>query len=120
MLSDLHWGGARAAPPEDVGGIAGFQRFLASGTMYDDYDEHEDEGREDFDPEHFSRREINMAFREEWHPSPAWWFVGWPETSGQPMRRLRLHSRDRARLCAYWLTDAVAGRAFFPLGFGTA
>lgn len=67
-------GGARTAPPEDVGGIDGFRRFLASGTMYD-YDgyeyEDEEEMREDFDPERFSRREINTALREEWHPSPA-------------------------------------------------
>ena len=67
-------GGARAAPPEDIGGLPGFQRFLASDAHFDcdgfEYAE-EDEMRKDFDPAHFSRREINAALHEEWHPAPA-------------------------------------------------
>lgn len=70
-------GGARVAPPEDVGGLPGFQRFLGSDEHFDydgierEEEEEEYEMRTRFEASHFSRREINAALREEWRPAPA-------------------------------------------------
>lgn len=55
-------GGKRAAPPEDVGGVFGFEHFVE--VMTDpEHPEHEEMkewyGEEEFDREHFSRQDAN-------------------------------------------------------------
>ena len=65
-------GGARACPPEDCGGIWGYQQLLAGQTIFDD-DEFE------FDPTYFSVEETNACLRDvvgqehddRWVPDPA-------------------------------------------------
>jgi hypothetical protein len=57
--------GRRAAPPEDVGGVWGYEQYLEA--MADpDHPEHEmyREWRGDFDPEAFDLEEINAALRK--------------------------------------------------------
>lgn len=57
--------GRRAAPPEDIGGFGGYERFLEA--LYDDeHPEHEDcpDWLADFDSEAFSRKEVNSDLRD--------------------------------------------------------
>lgn len=65
-------GGARSGPPEDSGGAGAYLEFLDRrpiGSYDDGFDLfEEDEMLDDFDPEYFSRREINAELKEEWHP----------------------------------------------------
>jgi hypothetical protein len=59
--------GERTTPPEDVGGLHGYQLYLEA--MEDpDHPEHEMymEWRGEFDPEAFDLEEVNEALRELW------------------------------------------------------
>lgn len=59
--------GRRATPPEDVGGIWGYEEYVEA--MVDpDHPEHEDylEWRGEYDPEAFNLDEVNAALRELW------------------------------------------------------
>ena len=59
--------GERATPPEDVGGIWGYEEYVEA--MVDpDHPEHEEwlEWRGEFDPEDFDVDEVNAALRELW------------------------------------------------------
>lgn len=71
--------GARAGPPEDIGGPAGYYalldrlRFgdidrLFGGGADDDDDDHgvDDDPVSAFDPERFSRRAVNAELKREW------------------------------------------------------
>jgi len=51
-------GGARACPPEDCGGIWGYQELLADRTIDDD------DGEFEFDPTYFSVEETNACLRD--------------------------------------------------------
>ncbi len=57
--------GQRAAPPEDVGGIWGYEQYVEVMVDPDhpDYEEHL-EWRGEFDPEAFDLEEVNAALRE--------------------------------------------------------
>jgi len=57
--------GERATPPEDVGGIWGYEEYVEAMTD-PDHPEHEDwlEWRGEFDPEAFDVDEVNAALRE--------------------------------------------------------
>jgi hypothetical protein len=54
-------GGARAGPPEDVGGPFGYYALLA--RLADE--EYEDDGLSAYDAERFSLREVNAALKRE-------------------------------------------------------
>ncbi|KUM27836.1 hypothetical protein AU467_35275 [Mesorhizobium loti] len=54
-------GGARAGPPEDVGGPFGYYALLVR-LPEDDY---EDDGLSTYDAERFSRRKVNAALKGE-------------------------------------------------------
>ncbi len=54
-------GGARAGPPEDVGGPFGYYALLARQDEYD----YEDDELSIYDAERFSRREVNDALKRE-------------------------------------------------------
>lgn len=72
--------GSRAGPPEDVGGPVGYYALLERLRFGDidrllsltGEDENEDDGFDDddplgvFDPERFSRREVNAELKREW------------------------------------------------------
>lgn len=63
--------GARAGPPEDVGGPGGYEVFLFRIGAGDDAPSFYDDGEPDdglpldFDPQRFSRREVNAALKRE-------------------------------------------------------
>jgi hypothetical protein len=60
-------GGSRACPPEDVGGVWGYEEFLKAYSDKD-HPEHEDRlewAGEDFDPEHFDPDEVNEILSGE-------------------------------------------------------
>ncbi|MDQ2841763.1 MAG: plasmid pRiA4b ORF-3 family protein [Acidobacteriota bacterium] len=63
--------GARTAPPEDVGGIGGYERYLEA--LFDPtHEEHRNmlEWRGRFDPEYFPITSVNRKLREEF-PAPS-------------------------------------------------
>lgn len=61
--------GARACPPEGVGGIWGYKDLLdaLADPTHELHDEMVDWVDEDFDPEAFSAEEVNAILAEEWH-----------------------------------------------------
>ena len=58
--------GSRACPPEDVGGIPGFEMFLEaiSDPSHPEYEDRLDWVGGNFDPEHFDLEETNDLLRE--------------------------------------------------------
>ncbi|WP_442921236.1 hypothetical protein [Mesorhizobium sp. Cs1299R1N1] len=61
-------GGARAGPPEDIGGPSGYYALLdrPPADYYGDEDGFDDDdGLSGYDPERFSRREVNAALKHE-------------------------------------------------------
>lgn len=58
-------GGARACPPEDCGGIGGYDNFLAAirDPAHEEHDEYLDWIGGEFDPEEFELDEIDTALR---------------------------------------------------------
>jgi hypothetical protein len=64
-------GGERSRPPEDVGGVSGYERFLSTITDPEDpeHDEYlewaeKDTGGRKFYPEYFSINEVNRALKK--------------------------------------------------------
>jgi hypothetical protein len=59
-------GGKRSAPPEDVGGTHGYERYLAA-LADPEHEEHEDllQWRGPFDPEMFSLAQVNQALQKK-------------------------------------------------------
>ena len=55
-------GGARRAPPDDVGGISGFEAFLEAVTdpRHEDHDQMLEWSDGSFDPEDIDERDIRM------------------------------------------------------------
>lgn len=66
LTSALCIAGARACPPEDVGGVGGYEDFLEA--LADPEDERHEEMRDwiggDFDPEEFDLDEVNDRLRD--------------------------------------------------------
>jgi len=60
--------GKRACPPEDVGGIWGYERFLQAFSNPDDaeYKDYHEWWNGDFDPESFDIDEVNQRLRRMW------------------------------------------------------
>jgi hypothetical protein len=62
--------GKNAAPPEDCGGVSAYMHmkqeleYQAMGLMDDDFDDESDEDKEVFDPEKFSRSEVNERLKK--------------------------------------------------------
>jgi hypothetical protein len=58
--------GSRACPPEDVGGIPGFEMFLEaiSDPSHPEYEDMLEWVGGNFDPEHFDLEETNDLLRE--------------------------------------------------------
>ena len=58
--------GSRACPPEDVGGIPGYEMFLEaiSDTSHPEHEEMLEWSGGDFDPEHFDLAQTNDLLRE--------------------------------------------------------
>ena len=63
--------GRRACPPDDVGGIPGYNRFLLAigDPNHPDHDEMVEWGGDDFDPARFDVQAVNRAFHGGWGPS---------------------------------------------------
>lgn len=59
-------GGERACPPEDVGGVVGFQRFLEAmaDPSHQDHDEYMTWFGAEYDPEEFDLEEANEALQD--------------------------------------------------------
>jgi hypothetical protein len=60
--------GHRACPPEDVGGIPGYEYFLEilANPKHPEYQEMVDWAGDRFDPEHFDLQETNLAIHGGW------------------------------------------------------
>ena len=60
--------GRRACPPEDVGGIPGYEYFLEilANPKHPEYQEMVDWAGDRFDPEHFDPQETNLAIHGGW------------------------------------------------------
>jgi len=58
--------GNRACPPEDVGGVPGYEMFLEtiSDPSHPEYEDMLEWIGDDFDPEHFDLAEVNDLLRE--------------------------------------------------------
>ena len=58
--------GARACPPEDCGGVAGYENFLAAirDANHEEHDEYLEWIGREFDPEEFELEEVNAALRQ--------------------------------------------------------
>jgi Plasmid pRiA4b ORF-3-like protein len=64
-VSPLVLAGARAFPPEDSGGVWGYQRLIEalSDPADPEHDEYREWAGEDFDPERFDREAANERLR---------------------------------------------------------
>lgn len=66
LFSPVCIAGRRACPPEDVGGVPGFQRFLQAmaDPAHPEHDEYLTWFGGEFDPEEFDRQVVNEALRD--------------------------------------------------------
>ena len=61
-LEDMEYpiclGGKRACPPEDIGGISGYENFLKARKNFNKKENREDMANEFFDPENFDPKQV--------------------------------------------------------------
>ena len=103
--------GARACPPEDVGGIHGYERLLKilRKPSHEEYEDMLDWIGEDFDARRFDKEEVNEALRHFLTMEEGGIFAGFEEEELAAIMAKPLSEKDSALIDRYFPNQGVVG-----------